>query len=777
MKFSYGYWVNRPGVRVSGAADLRAFENRRGVYTAFVACEPVTNRGQTLSGPLLTLEFDAPRKDIIGVRAYHFKGGVQKGPDFELNIDGGELTVEESEDSVILTNGKLKLILTKRPFAMSFYYGNQFLTRSDTKQLACISAPDGVYMRDRLEISINELFYGLGERFGPFVKNGQAVDIWNEDGGASSDLAYKNIPFCLSSRGYGIFVNDPGQVSFEVASEAVSKNQFSLPGEILHYYIIGGGSIRSALANYTALTGKPSPPPYWSFGLWLSTSFTTDYDEGTVTGFINGMDERDIPLSVFHFDCFWMKEYEWCNFTWDNGMFSDIKGMLARIKQKGADPSDPPGLKVCVWINPYIGQKSPLFDEAMERGFLLKKADGSVWQWDMWQPGMGIVDFTNPNAVKWFQSKLAALADMGVDCFKTDFGERIPADAVYYSGGDPVRMHNYYTLLYNKAVYELLAEKRGKSDAVVFARSATVGSQRYPVHWGGDSFATYASMAESLRGGLSLACSGFAFWSHDIGGFEATATPDLYKRWLAFGLLSTHSRLHGSNSYRVPWLFDDESVDALRFFTKLKRALMPYIYAQSIKSCEEGIGVMRPMVMMYPEDPASPRLDLQYMLGDSLLVAPVFHEDKHCDYYLPEGRFTHLLTGEIREGGRYYSDSVGYCDIPIYAAENTVLIMAGGQQGAYDVHVYELDSAEADIYSPEGELIARVSGKRDKDTISLLFEKFTEGLSFKTVLHNVAAERATLGAGDVLEISREGLHGVSMVVPESEKQVLLKLSN
>lgn len=224
-----------------------------------------------------------------------------------------------------------------------------------------------------------------------------------------------------------------------------------------------------------------------------------------------------------------MEAYEWCNFTWDPKTFPDPKGMLKRYHDWG--------LKICVWINPYIGQKSPLFQEGLKGGYLLKKANGDVWQTDMWQAGMALVDFTNPEAVSWYQKKLKTLLDMGVDCFKTDFGERILVkDIAYFDGSDPVKMHNYYTYLYNQAVFSLLERERGTGEAVLFARSATAGGQKFPAHWGGDCSASYPSMAETLRGGLSLACTGFGFWSHDIGGFEHTAPADIYKRWCQFGL-------------------------------------------------------------------------------------------------------------------------------------------------------------------------------------------------------------------------------------------------
>lgn len=393
--------------------------------------------------------------------------------------------------------------------------------------------------------------------------------------------------------------------------------QFSVPGEYLSYYVIYGPTPKEVLEKYTVLTGRPALPPAWSFGLWLTTSFTTSYDEETVNQFIEGMAKRDLPLHVFHFDCFWMKEYHWCNFDWDRRVFPEPEAMLRRLKERG--------LKICLWINPYVAQRSALFAEGVKHGYFLKRPNGDVWQWDLWQPGLAVVDFTNPAASKWYKDHLKRLIRMGVDCFKADFGERIPTDVVYFDGSDPAKMHNYYAFLYNKVVYEILEEELGKGNAVLFSRSATVGGQQFPVHWGGDCSATYPSMAESLRGGLSLCLSGFGFWSHDIGGFEDTATPDLYKRWVAFGLLSSHSRLHGSKSYRVPWLFDEESVDVLRFFTKLKCRLMPYVFAAACEASHRGIPVMRAMILEFPDDPGCDHLDRQYMLGESLLVAPVFH--------------------------------------------------------------------------------------------------------------------------------------------------------
>ena len=441
--------------------------------------------------------------------------------------------------------------------------------------------------------------------------------------------------------------------------------------------------------RYTDLTGKPSLPAPWTFGLWLSTSFTTNYDEETVMSFVDGMLNRGIPLRTFHFDCFWMKEFHWSDFVWDSRVFPDPRGMLERIKAKG--------LNICVWINSYIGQESCLFDEGMEKGYFIKRSNGQVWQWDMWQPGMAIVDFTNPAAWKWFQDKLEILLDMGVDCFKTDFGERIPSkDVVYFDGSNPEKMHNYYTYLYNKCVYELLERKRGKGQAVLFARSATVGGQKFPVHWGGDCWSDYESMEESLRGGLSLLMSGFGFWAHDIGGFESTSTADVYKRWVAFGLLSSHSRLHGSSSYRVPWAYDEEAVDVVRFFTRLKARLMPYLYKTSVDTSRSGIPTMRSMVLEYTGDKTCHYVDKQYMLGDALLVAPIFNDQGIAEYYLPEGLWTDFFTGEEKRGPGWINEKHGYLSIPLMVRENSIVCL-GSTEGRPD---YDYgDHAELCLYS------------------------------------------------------------------------------
>jgi len=673
MKFTDGNWLVKEGYDIHFPRIVYDTKIEEQAVTLYAPCKYINHRGDTLDGPMLTIKLSSPMENVIHVETWHYQGGKLNTPNFNLYEELNQLAIDDQEQSMTFTSGELNLTINKEDFRMIFADAVGKIAEADQKSLAWITGPDdNTYMRGQLTLGVGEYLYGLGERFTPFVKNGQSVEIWNEDGGTSSEQSYKNIPFFLSNKGYGVFVNHPEKVSFELGSELVSRTQWSVRGEKLDYYFIYGPTPKQVISRYTALTGRPALPPAWSFGLWLSTSFTTDYNEETVTHFVDGMAERGIPLSVFHFDCFWMEGFEWTNFIWDKKNFPNPEAMLRRLKDKG--------LEICVWINPYIAQKSPLFEEAHTKGYLIKKPNGDTWQWDRWQAGMGIVDFTNSEAVKWYQSHLRKLVEMGVDSFKTDFGERIPTDVVYYDGSDPMKMHNYYSYLYNQVVFDLLKETKGKQDAIVFARSATTGGQQFPVHWGGDCDSTYEAMAESLRGGLSLTTSGFGYWSHDIGGFESTASPDVFKRWTQFGLLSSHSRFHGSASYRVPWNFDDEAVEVAREFTKLKNTLMPYLYRLAVENNQTGIPVMRSMHVEFPDDPICDTLDRQYMLGESILVAPIFNKEGHASYYLPKGKWTHLLSGEVKEGGTWIKETYDFMSLPLFVRDNTVLPI-----GHYDV--------------------------------------------------------------------------------------------
>ncbi|MDD9206329.1 glycoside hydrolase family 31 protein, partial [Georgenia sp. 10Sc9-8] len=380
----------------------------------------------------------------------------------------------------------------------------------------------------------------------------------------------------------------------------------------------------------------------------------------------------------------------------------------------------------------------------------------------MWQAGMALVDFTNPEATRWFQDKLRFLLAQGVDTIKTDFGERIPTDVVWHDGSDPTAMHNWYTQLYNQAVFDLLEEVRGPGDAVLFARSATTGGQRMPVHWGGDNSSSFESMAESLRGGLSLSMSGFGFWSHDIGGFEGSPDPAVFKRWLAFGLMSSHSRLHGSQNYRVPWAFDDDAeqaagqsaVEVTRRFTRLKLELMPYLYQAGLEAHERGVPVMRPMQLEFAGDPAVDHLDRQYMLGRDLLVAPVLSESGDVQYYLPSGTWTNLLTGETGQGGTWRTERHDFSSLPLWVREDAVLVTGHAPDSpeydyAHDalVTVYPGDASRSvPVTHPGTGQVTTFTVTRSGDTVRVSAEP---AVPFRARLAGGAEVTATDGEAEI----------------------------
>lgn len=598
MKFTNGYWMIRDGVDALYARE--AYELAADATTeslnVLAPTSVVRGRYDTLNLPTFNVDITTPAEGVIRVRAEHWQGATEY-PGFPLNADepgnrdyvtvqangNGDGEVGVNGADVTLTTGGLTAKVVKgTPWNLTFIgEDGKVLTESAGKSLGrfklgaesnVTAQPVGefgvtmdgsardesdVFTAIQLHLSVGEDVYGLGERFGAYVKNGQSVDIWNEDGGTASEQGYKDIPFYMTSNGYGVLVNNRGHVSFEIGSENT---------------------------------------------------------EATINSFIDGMAERDIPLAAFHYDCYWMREFHWCDFEWDKRFFGDIESTLKRLHE--------------------------------DKGYLVRKPNGEVWQTDFWQAGMGLVDFTNPAAREWFKDKVKALLNQGVDAIKTDFGERIPRDVVWYDGSPKLSMHNWYTQLYNQAVFEAIEETYGKGNACLYARSATVGGQQQPVHWGGDCESTFNGMAQSLRAGLSLTSSGFGFWSHGIGGFEgAFPDPAVYKRWVAFGMLGSHSRLHGSTVYRVPWLFDEEdekngvalvpgqtAVDVVREFTKLKLELMPYVYQLGLQPHVNGTPVMRSMFVEFPDDPACRTLDRQYMFGPSMLVAPVFTYSGEVSY-------------------------------------------------------------------------------------------------------------------------------------------------
>lgn len=722
MKFTDGMWLTREGYTLHWAENLERYTVKDDREISVLLTKRQNHVGDSLNTYSITGNIQSPAEGVIATKFTHWDGEDDNGPFFEINRQEPHVDVidDPKRSDLRLSSGPLSLSMRTSPNDFGFAYSGPslaavpsagHLTGHSFRSVGFVSsrltdayAPhDGQfvdrknYMLIELDLSVHEKIYGLGERFGPFVKNGQTVDLWNEDGGTSSEQTYKNIPFFISSRGYGVFINHPGRVMLEVQSERTTRVNVAVEGESLEYMIIAGPSPKEILNRYTRLTGRPPLPPAWSYGLWLTTSFQTDYSESNVTSFLDGLEERDIPLSAFHLDALWMKTFQWCDFQFDDQWFPDPGAYIARLKARG--------LRLCVWMNPFVAQASPLFAEGKAGGYFIMRAGTrrpTVFQWDQWQPGTAVVDFTNPAACAWFSAHLHRLMDAGVDSFKTDFGERIPfhpSKVQYHDGSDPVRMHNYYSLLYNKCVWECVRSHPSRTAAldaggrpenpVLFARSATAGGQAFPVHWGGDCESTFPALAETIRGGLSLALSGFGFWAHDIGGFEGLPDPALYKRWVQFGLLSSHSRLHGSSSYRVPWMFEDKHPGedewcsrVLREAVRRKAALMPYLLRQGLEAHQRGTPVMRPLLLEFPDDVNAWNVDTQYMLGSDLMVAPVLDASGWVQFYVPrttraggEGaRWRWWFdTSKTYEEGQWYTETHDFTTLPLLIRPGAVI--------------------------------------------------------------------------------------------------------
>ncbi|OCK73906.1 glycoside hydrolase family 31 protein [Lepidopterella palustris CBS 459.81] len=714
MKFRDGMWLVAEGKTVQYAEDIYAVTEREDGKALNLLCptRKVYSRGDTLNLSTLNIEIEAQFDGVISLEVCHFSGSLRRGPNFDLYPDGRpacDALIGKSSKGTTIASGALSVTVhpNQHTFDIRFHAtdGSKELTSLLSRSVGlayspAIGSPKQVedisnlkhYIFTQTELGVGETIHGLGERFGAFNRIGQNIEVWNEDGGTSSEQAYKNISFWMSSRGYGVFIDTPEKIDLEIGSERCCRLQTAVESQRLKWYIIYGPTPKEVLTKYCILTGKPGKVPAWSFGLWLSTSFTTNYDEKTVTYFLEEMRARDIPVEVFHYDCFWLRAFHWCDFVFDSTYFPDPTGQMSRLKSANLTN------KVSVWTNPYVGQASPVFKYAAEKGYLLKRMNGDVWQWDLWQTGMGLVDFTNPAAVKWFEGCLERLYDMGVDCIKTDFGERIPTKGVKWFDDkvDPERMHNFYAFIYNKIVYETLQKRYGKDQAILFARTACAGTQRFPLCWGGDCESTPSALAESVRGGLSLGLAGFSSWSCDIGGFEGSPPPWIYKRWVTFGLLCSHSRLHGSNSYRVPWLIDNDSADpenctqVLRTWVNLKRRLMPYLFAQARESIENGWPIsLRAMGLEFPDDPTAWLLDRQFMVGSQLLAAPVFTESGEVEIYLPAGKWTSFWDGEVVQGPGWRMEKHGFLSCPLWVKERTVLVLGRVERGVGEGFEYD----------------------------------------------------------------------------------------
>lgn len=591
-----------------------------------------------------------------------------------------EHTVEITEDFARMALPELSVIVRKNPFrieildssGVSVFSQN---THHEGGALSFAPAPEaygGWAVRQAVSMMPDEAFYGFGESFASLNHNGETVNEWMQDviGMVTSDRAYKCVPFFMSSAGYGLFLYTTAKQRYRMGVETKTSYSVEVFEDELSWFFIMGPDYKKILRGYSDLTGFAPLPPKYSFGLWMSKfgyRNRRELEEVCAT-----LRDHRIPCDVVHLDPYWQGPPPvWSQLEWDAEAFPEPEQMIRGLNEKG--------FNLCLWENPYVSVESEAYAFGAERGYFVKDAYGSVKTDPHWAEGDGYrikgltcVDFTNPEAAEWYKGLHRKLLAQGVSVFKTDFGEGAPADGHYHCGLDGRVLHNIYPLLYNKTVFETIKETRG--EPFVWARSAYAGSQRYPVHWGGDPFPTYEDMACQLRGMLSLGMSGIPFASHDIGGTLGESPPEVYIRWAQFGLFSSHSRCHGL-ARREPWYFGEEVEDIFREMVELRYRLLPYIYEQAAVSARSGMPLTRAMILEYPDQMIFRDIETQYMFGGDILTAPVLRGDGFASVVLPPGGWIEFWTGERLEGVRQLDRTYPLNRFPLFVREGAAIPM------------------------------------------------------------------------------------------------------
>lgn len=608
--------------------------------------------------PVLDFEVTPVAPDIIRVRV--FTSPVRKpeladdpmmNPSMPAPDPSSWVATKKADGSVVYTSPKGSLTFEANPWRIVLRdKDGRTLTESrvwadnDSTQVKAMpfafikrGADNSRSIAPVFSLRSGERIYGCGESATSLNKAGQTLNLFVTDpqGPETPDM-YKPIPFFMSDRGYGVFMHTSAPVTADFGNSYIGANKLFMDDEEMDFYFILGDP-KEILTAYTSLTGRPQMPPEWSFGTWISRITYFSEEEGRDVA--EALKKNRIPADVIHFDTGWF-DVDWqCDYAFSPSRFKNPEKMLADLRKDG--------YHTCLWQLPYFTPKNKFFPELVEKGLYVRNGAGSLPYEDV------VLDFTNPETVKWYQDKIASLLRQGVSAIKVDFGEGAPLDAVYANGRSGLYEHNLYPLRYNKAVADITRDTNGEN--IIWARSAWAGSQRYPLHWGGDAATTNIGMEGTLREGLSLGLSGFSFWSHDIGGF-VTATPEeLYRRWLPFGFLTSHSRIHGAPPTE-PWLISEEFTDYFRRCAELKYSLMPYILAEAEESAANGWPMLRALFIEYPDDPGAWLIEDQYLFGSKLLVAPQMEEGDGRKVYLPSGpeKWVDYQTGKTYAPGWHH---------------------------------------------------------------------------------------------------------------------------
>ena len=503
-------------------------------------------------------------------------------------------------------------------------------------------------------IAPGERIYGCGESFTSLNKVGQKVHLSVTDPqGPETDGQYKPVPFFFSNRGYGIFMHTSAPVTCDFGASYIGADRIFMADELMDFFIFFGEP-KDILDEYTNITGKSPMLPLWSFGTWMSRITYFSQKEGL--DIAAQLRKHRIPSDVIHFDTGWFGVDWQCDYQFAKDRFEDPVGMLRQLADDG--------FHTCLWQLPYFTPKNSLFKEIIDKNLNVKNFNGGMPYED------AVLDFSNPQAVSWYQEKITGLLKQGVSTIKCDFGEAAPYNGIYHSGKSGLYEHNLYPLRYNKALWEAV-EKQYPGQGIIWARSAWAGSQRYALHWGGDAATTNIGMLGDLRGGLSFGLSGFSFWSHDMGGFVTASPEDIYRRWLPFGFLSSHTRAHGAPPTE-PWLISEGFTNAFRDCAEMKYKLMPYVYAQAKDCSNRGLPMVRALFVEFPHDKGAWLVEDEYMFGSQILVAPMLEAGSEREVYLPKGKWIDYQDGAVYEGG-YQTIKAGKIPAVILVRDGSVI--------------------------------------------------------------------------------------------------------